>query len=206
MAISLAQIAEAVVRRAQRQGFVVARDVRAELQVAGASEQDWKAVLALARPALLARQGRYYHKEAFSPRLEQERAQQLTIQKTIRALIKEHRARQRHDERRGQTRVDFIQPVKVQGEDGTEHQLVSRDLSLTGVRLLGSRRLLGQKVTLLLPRGEGQPPCRLLVRILWTCVVGDALYENGGAFLQLVDAEADSDRESDNRTFQRADS
>jgi hypothetical protein len=188
--ISLAQVAEAVLRRAQRQGFIVSRDVRAELRLAELPEAQWKDVLEMVRSTLVPRQGRYYHKDAYSPRLEQERAQQQAIQKAIRAIIKEHRARHRQDERRGQARVDFIQPVKVQTEDGKEYNLLSRDISLTGVRLLGSQRLLGQRVFLLLAQGEGQPPCRILMRILWTCAVGDALFENGGNFLQLVPSTA----------------
>ena len=64
-----------------------------------------------------------------------------------------------------------------------EFALMSRDLSATGVRLLGTKRLLGQKVQLELP--DGETPCRLLVRILWTCAVGDELFENGGSFVEL---------------------
>jgi hypothetical protein len=187
--ISLAQVAEAVVRRAQRQGYVLSRDVRAELRLAEQPEGKWKEVLELARETLVLRQGRYYHKDAYSPRLEQERAQQQVIQKAIRVIIKEHRARHRQDERRGDARIDFIQPVKVQTEDGKEYNLLSRDLSVTGARLLGPHRLLGQKVYLLLPQNQGQTPCRLLMRILWTCAVGDNLFENGGNFLQLVEEE-----------------
>ncbi len=188
-ALSREQVAEAVLRRALRQGFIVARDVRAELRLAGLPESEWKAVIALARPALLVRQGRYYHKDAYSPRLEQERAQQQAIRKAIQALLKEHRARHRDDERRGQMRIDYIQPVKIQTEDGKEQSLLSRDISVTGIRLLGTQRLLGQKVIVLLPQNSGQPPCRLQTRILWTCAVGDALFENGGTFMQLIEDE-----------------
>ncbi|MSU77620.1 MAG: hypothetical protein EXS16_05940 [Gemmataceae bacterium] len=69
---------------------------------------------------------------------------------------------------------------------------MSRDLSATGVRLLGTKRLLGNKVQLTLPTGADQPPCRLLVRILWTCAVGGDLFENGGIFLELLPAEVDT--------------
>ena len=64
---------------------------------------------------------------------------------------------------------------------------MSRDLSATGVRLLGTKRLLGQKVQLELPGGNGDSACKLLVRILWTCAVGDDLFENGGTFMELLD-------------------
>lgn len=190
--ISLQQVAEAVVRRAQRQGSIGTRDVRAELRLAGLPETRWKDTLALARPALLYRQGRYYHKDSFSPRLLQERARQQVIGKLIRQLVRRHLHQSRNDERRGQARVDFVQPIHVRTEDGKQHALLSRDLSPTGIRLLGTRRLLGQKVQVLLPRGTNEPPLRVVTRILWTCAVGDDLFENGGTFLELI--EQDDDR------------
>lgn len=183
---TLQKVAEAVVRQAQRQGFVVPRDVRTELKLAGLPEAQWKEVVAIAKGSLNYRQGRYYHLGALSPRLQKEQEQQRSIQKVIRRLIKQHRADIKHSERRGQTRVDFIQPVQVQTEDGKEYALLSRDLSTTGIRLLGTKRLLGQKVQVALPLGEDMPPCRLVVRILWTCAVGDDLFENGGNFLEIL--------------------
>jgi hypothetical protein len=182
---TLQQVAEQVIRRAQRQGYVVPSEVRSELRLAGQDEQKWKEVLALARPALIYRQGRYYHKAAVSPRLEQEQRQRQVIQKALRPLIRQHRRRVREQERRSQARIDFVQAVKVQSDDGAEYTLLTRDLSTTGVRLIGTRRLLGQKVHVLLPREDGAAPYRLLVRILWTCAVGDDLFENGGSFLEL---------------------
>jgi hypothetical protein len=183
---TLQQVSDAVVRRAQRQGYVVPREVRAELRLAGIEEDRWKEALALARASLIYRQGRYYHKSAVSPRLEQEQRQRQAIQKALRPLIRRHRRNIRDQERRAQTRVEFVQPVKVQTDDGKEYTLLTRDLSLTGVRLIGTRRLLGQKVRLLLPRDDAEQPYRLLVRILWTCAVGDDLFENGGSFLELI--------------------
>ena len=182
----LQPVADSVLRLAKRQGFVLSRDVRSELRIAGLPEESWKDAIALIHTSLVHRQGRYYHKESYSPRLEKEHAQQQAIQKVIRKLIKQHRSRGKGDERRGQARIDFIQPVKLRTDDGTECTLMSRDLSATGVRLLGTKRLLGQKVQLDLPSGEDAPPCRLLVRILWTCAVGDDLFENGGSFVELL--------------------
>jgi PilZ domain len=184
--LDLQPVADAVLRLAKRQGFVTSRDVRAELRIAGLQETLWKDVVATIQASLVHRQGRYYHKESFSPRLQKEHAQQQSIQKAIRRLIKQHRNRTKGDERRGQARVDFIQPVKVRTEDGKEWTLMSRDLSATGVRLLGTKGLLGQKVQLDLPNGDGESPCRLLVRILWTGAVGDDLFENGGSFMELL--------------------
>ena len=131
-------------------------------------------MIALVQASLVHRRGRYYLKESFSPRLQKEHDQQQTILKAIRRLIKQHRSRGKADERRSQVRIDFMQPVKVRTEDGKEFALISRDLSATGVRLLGTKRLLGQKVEIELPNGDGEPACRLLVRILWTCAVGAA--------------------------------
>jgi hypothetical protein len=187
-ATELQPIADAVLRLAKQQGFVSARDVRAELRIASLDETAWKDAIALVQTSLVHRQGRYYHKEAFSPRLQKQHAQERAIQKAIRRLVKQHRSRHKSDERRGQARIDFIQPVKVRTDDGKEFTLMSRDLSATGVRLLGTKRLLGQKVQLELPGGEGEPGCRVVVRILWTCAVGDDLFENGGSFLELVEA------------------
>jgi hypothetical protein len=176
-------VADAVLQLAKRQGFVAARDIRAELRIAGLKEDAWKDVIELTG-ALVLRQGRYYPKDAISPRLQKEHAKQQAIIKAIKKLIKSHKSKNKTDERRGQVRVDFVQPVKIRTEDGKEFALLSRDLSATGVRLLGTKRLLGQKVQLELPNGEA--PCRVLVRILWTCAVGDDLFENGGSFVELL--------------------
>ena len=180
----LQPVVDAVLRLAKRQGHVTSRDVRAELRIAGLAEDGWKDVVAELDTELVHRQGRYYHKDAFSPRMQKEHQQQQAIIKVIKKLIRAHKSRDKADERRGQARVDFIQPVKVRTEDGKEFALISRDLSATGVRLIGTKRLLGQKVELELPYGDG--PCRLLVRILWTCAVGDDLFENGGTFGELL--------------------
>ena len=183
----LQAVAESILRTAKRQGFVTSRDVQAELRIAALSDKEWKNVIGLVESSLVHRQGRYYHKEAFSPRLQKEHAQQQAIQKAIRRLIKQHRKKEKDNERRGQSRVDFIQPVKVRTEDGKEFGLVSRDLSATGVRLLGTKRLLGQKVQLELPSVDSEPACRLVVRILWTCAIADDLFENGGTFMELLE-------------------
>ncbi len=57
------------------------REVRSELRLAGLEDTQWKETLALARAALIYRQGRYYHKAAVSPRLEQEQRQRQAIQR-----------------------------------------------------------------------------------------------------------------------------
>src|SRR6266852_9875825 len=72
----LQDIANAVIRRARQQGSVAADDVQAELTRAGEREELWKDVLALARPALSYRQGRYHYLAAVGPRLREEQQQQ----------------------------------------------------------------------------------------------------------------------------------
>jgi hypothetical protein len=180
----LQQVANTIVRRAQRQGYVVPRDIRDELSQVGLPETRWKEVVTLARELLNCRQGRYYHLGSFSPRLQQEQEQQQRIQRVVRRLIQQHKANSANHERRQQDRIDFIQPVKVQTEDGREFTLLSRDLSTTGIRLIGTRRLLGQKVRVRLLFEDIS--CTLLVRILWTCAAGDDMFENGGTFLDVL--------------------
>jgi len=185
---SLQDVVNAVVRRAQRAGYVVSADIRHELAQANLPESDWKQVVALAKDSLHARQGRYYHATVASPRLQKTQDQQRLIQRALRSLIRHYRAAKRDEERRKQDRYDVMQPVKVQTEDGRQFTLLSRDLSTTGIRLVGTKRLLGQKVRVTLPHGE-KPPCSLLVRILWTCAVTEDLFENGGSFLELLPEE-----------------
>ncbi len=74
----------------------------------------------------------------------------------------------------------------MQTEDRREYTLLSRDLSTTGIRLIGTRSLLGQKVRMVLTPDDQAEACVFLVRILWTCAIGDDLFENGGTFLEVV--------------------
>src|SRR3989442_1698803 len=185
MAKDLNEVASAVVRRAQRQGFVVPRDIKAELSLAGFAEDQWQGGGSPARGSLNYRQGRYYHLSAFRSRLQQDQSQKQQIARTVRKLIRQYRAASSSAERRQEERIDYVQVVKVQTEDGKVFTLMSRDLSPTGIRLVGTCRLLGQKVRIFLPDSEGAPQV-FLVRILWTCALGDDLFENGGTFLEAV--------------------
>jgi hypothetical protein len=180
-----------VIRRAQRQGFVLPREIREELALAGVSATLWKDVLTLARPSLTYRRGRYYFLTQVSPRIEEEQRLQQAIRDTVRRLTRQYKAAAAQQERREAGRVSFIQPVQVHTADGRTLTLLSRDISTTGLRLLGTRSLLGQKVRVTILPADGGEPCCFLVRILWTCAVGDDLFENGGTFLQVVEAEAE---------------
>jgi hypothetical protein len=185
IANNLQSVADQVVRRAARQGHIVPREVREELSQMGQPTSLWKDVLALARPSLSYRQGRYHFTNPVSERVRQEQSHQQAIERALRQLVREHRKAARDVERRTQDRVEFIHPVTVHTPDGQEVTLLTRDLSPTGIRLVGTRRLLGQKVRVTIPGPEGTTSWTFLVRILWTCPVGDDLVENGGTFLEV---------------------
>ena len=61
---------------------------------------------------------------------------------------------------------------------------VVQDLSTTGIRLIGTRRLLGQKIHVVIAAAGGT--LDFLVRILWTAAISEELFENGGAFVEVV--------------------
>jgi hypothetical protein len=182
---NLAGVAELVIRRAQRQGFIVPREIRSVLSEAGISESLWKDVLAVARPSLAYRKGRYYYTSPVSDRVRQEQSQQRGIQKTIRQIIRQVKNAAAQVERREQERVDFIQQVKVKTEDQREYTMLTRDLSPTGIRLIGTRRFLGQKIHVSIPGTDGACSWDFVVRVLWTCAVGEDLVENGGTFVDM---------------------
>jgi hypothetical protein len=185
-ASSLQGVADQVVRRAQAQGSVLAREVREELSRAGLAEKFWKDVLALARPSLTYRRGRYHFTAPVSDRVRAEQSHQQDIRAAVERLIRQHQESEAaRIERREQGRVDFILPVKVVTEDNRSLTFLSRDVSATGIRLVGTRRLLGQKVHILVPTADGAT-VDFHARILWTCPVGDDLIENGGNFLAVA--------------------
>lgn len=182
----LTSVVDSVVHRAHRQGFVLARDIRAELGRTDLPEAKWKDVVALAGTSLHYHKGRYYHSSAFSPRLVEEQEQQEEIRRAIRRVIRLHRAAAAQHDRRQADRITYLQPVVVEDQEGKRMNLLCRDLSTSGLRLLGLHRLLGQKVRVYLSVGPEDSPYCLLVRILWTCAVVDGLFENGGSFVELV--------------------
>jgi hypothetical protein len=186
--VHLQGVSNAVLRLAQRQGYVVPRDVRKALAVAGISGDFWREVIGLAHDALTYRQGRYYYHGAAGSPGEQEARHQRDIQRVVRAIVRRHKAETSSSERRRQSRVDFIQPVQIHLEDGRTLTLLSRDISTLGLCLIGTRSLLGQKIRVEVPLGEpglGAEIISFVVRILWTCSIGDDLYENGGNFLEM---------------------
>src|SRR5579884_1163141 len=155
---ALRDVAAAVVRLARQHGFVRPRDVRAELARAGEPEGLWKETLGLARPSLCFRHGRYYYPGTVSApaRLLQDRQEH--VRRAVRQMARCHRKAASRVERRGEYRIDFIQPVLVETDDGRRLTLLSRDLSASGIRLVGARSLLGQKVRVTVPAVDGVGP------------------------------------------------
>jgi hypothetical protein len=190
IATELQHVADTVVRRAQRQRYVLLGEIQEELVQAGYSASQWKEIVALSRPALRGRRNRYYYRAPVSPRLQQEQRQRRAIHQVVRQIFREHRHGSEHGERREHGRTQLVLPIKVRLEDGRELTVLSRDLSPAGIRLIGTHSLLGQKLQVAIPRTDGGEPSCLRVRILWTSAVADGLFENGGTFLEMVtDAE-----------------
>src|SRR5262249_46962704 len=135
---NLQGVADAVARRAQRQGYVVPREIREELATAGVPEAQWRDVLGLTRPALTYRNGRYYYPSPVSARPGRESHTPRAPHRPPRQLIRRHKAIPRSCDRRGQERIGFVQPVQVRTEDGRELTLLSRDISPDGIRLIGA--------------------------------------------------------------------
>ena len=182
---NLQSVAEQVVLRAERQGHVVAEEVREELARADLDGTLWKDVLALARSSLSYRDdGRYYYTAPVSERVRAEQSQQRDTRSAVARIIEHHRSGADRPERREKGRIDYVQVVKVITDDNRTLTLLTRDLSETGVRLIGTRRLLGQKVRVFIPAPEGGH-LEFVVRVLWTCPVGEDLVENGGAFVSM---------------------
>jgi hypothetical protein len=186
---ALQAVAAAVLRRAQRQGFIRPKEIRDELRRAGESATLWKDVLAAARPSLNFRRGRYYYASPVSERLQQVQDDQATVARAAHRLISRFRDAAQDHERRGEERIEFIQPVQVCTEDGRTFTLLSRDLSTSGMRLIGTRSLLGQKLRVRLTANPDSEGWWFVLRVLWTCAIGDDLFENGGAFVEATPAD-----------------
>jgi hypothetical protein len=182
----LQDVVHAVIRRAQRQGSIRPRDIRDELTQQHQSAAQWKEVVALSGSHLRRRDGLYYYRATVSAPVRQEKRQRREISLVVRRLIRQYKKQSAQIERRQQGRINFVQPVRLRLEDGRELTLLSREISPTGIRLIGTQSLLGQRVEVQVP-GEDGASVRFLVRILWTCTVGDGLFENGGTFLETLE-------------------
>jgi hypothetical protein len=183
--VDLQRVADAVTRRAAEQGYLLPREVREEVVSAGAEASLWKDVLKLASPQLVHRKGRYFYVSPASPQRQSAERRTEAIHAAVHELVVEYRQAAELQERRETDRLTFFQQVTVETSDGQVHRVLSKDISASGIRLLGTKGLLGQKLRVTVPSVEG-PARTFVVRILWTCMVGDELYENGGSFVELV--------------------
>lgn len=189
--ISLQEIADTILTLAKRQGYVLSSEVRNELARAGMPGKLWREVMDLSRPHLARRHGRYYYVSPLSVRLRHEEEQHRLIYRNVRRLIRDYKARTSQTERRQHGRIHFIQPVKLVTEDQRELNVVSCDLSYTGIRLLGTSSFQGQKVRVTIPAdAEGKASRCFNVHIVWSTQIGDGLFQMGGLFLEeLPDQE-----------------
>lgn len=184
------RIVDVVCRRARERGFVRPEDVRAVLVSAGMSENQWSEVVSLAGDMLSNKDGCFYYSPvAAANRRAQRRRRRLS--RALRQLIRSYRSSVQH-ERRRQGRFDFVHPVQVDTEDGRTFTLISCNLSPSGIRLIGPNSLLGRKVCVTFPSTGGAMHRRFQVQIVWSSIVGEGLYENGGAFVDLVDTARDA--------------
>src|SRR5262249_46155928 len=128
--------------------------------------------------------GRYYFASPVSERLRQEQDHQASLAQTARRIMGQIKEAAGRSERRSENRIDFVHPVQVRTEDGRAFTLLSRDISTSGMRLLGPRSLLGQKVKVCPTGGSDDESWSFVLRVLWTCAVSDDLFENGGTFVE----------------------
>lgn len=176
---------QAVLRRAEAHGFIMAREVQDELARIGLDRNRWQEVIRTAGPRLVKRRGRYEFVPVTSVARERQVRRHMEIHEAVEDLVGQLKNVSSPVDRREVDRVTFLQPVVLQTADLTDHRVLTRDISPTGIRLLGSRSLLGQKVRVCIPAGPNKEYV-FLVRILWTVMVADDLYENGGALLELI--------------------
>ncbi len=185
----LQAVASAVLRRAEQQTYVVPRDIRDELIQANLPETRWKEVVEMLRESLNYRQGRYYFLASAQILQNQQAVDHELLEEVLEQLLERHKALMPKDDRRREERIDFSYPIKARTESDEDLTILSRDLSKSGVRFLANRSFLGRKLKLTLPKDEDESII-VTVRILWSSVVADGIFENGGAFLDLVQGES----------------
>lgn len=184
-------IAQTLLHQAEEKGFIVPRDIRAALTAAKLDDDLWKDVLTLLGPALSLRNGRYHFVSPglarMRARAHQDQRHQRAIQRSVRQLIRQYHKTACEIERRAQARIELVRPVQILTSDNRTLNLLTRDISTTGLRLLGSHQLQGQRIQVWIPPPtEGRPAFCYSVQMLWSALVADGLYESGGMFLELV--------------------
>ena len=147
----------------------------------------------LAGPALCYRRGRYYYVPAGTPRMQarvrrDQRCRQL-VARAVRSLVRRRRAEASvMVDRRARPRFRFVHSARLHTADGRVLHVLIRDISLSGLRLLGSCPLDGEEVQVWVPLPDAaEPPRGFAIRILWSAPVGDGLFESGGVFVDVID-------------------
>lgn len=191
--IDLQPVTKAVLRRAEGQGFVLPKEIKEELTQAGLAETDWEAVVAQAGASLRFEKGRYYFVRSASKmlaRLHADQKQSQEIQKAVQGLIAQREADLAINvERRAHRRMEFFNAVEAQKEKGGKLKLISREISISGIRLLAAEPLAGQKIKLWIPLAEtSEERWCFQVQILWSAPIADNLHESGGIFLAVEKA------------------
>ncbi len=185
---AMQRIVEIVCRRAHEQGFVSPQEVRAVLASAGLPEDQWLEVVSLAGDMLSNHDGRIYYR---GPTAGHGEPHHRRLGRAVRQLMRGYQS-SGLDERRRQGRLDFVQPVRVDTEEGRTFTLLSCDVSTSGIRLVAPLSLLGKKLRVTLPDTDGARERCFYARVVWSSLVGDGLYENGAAFLDIA-AAADTE-------------
>jgi hypothetical protein len=175
------QVIAAVGRHARLQGFILREEICAALARVGMPEAQWLDVVSLAGDMLTPRNGRYYY---YSTALPNDRVQR-RLHRAVRRVINAYRSSAR-DERCHRGRFEIVRPVLVETEDGRSVTLLTSNLSTRGIRLIGPKSLLGQKLRVSLVNDKSSTPLCLLVRIVWSSRVSEGLCENGGLFLGVA--------------------
>ncbi|NBO93270.1 MAG: PilZ domain-containing protein [Planctomycetia bacterium] len=106
--------------------------------------------------------------------------QPLTIHQAVDLITQPYREKIRKLERRESGRVEFFEAVSVVAEYGSSFQMITRDISATGIRLLSTRQILCQVI------GVTIQSYHFSVRIIWSYPVTDDMFEYGGKFLDVT--------------------
>ena len=164
---------------AREQGYVRSLDIREELKRVGEPVAGWKDVVREAGRRLTLKNGRYYYVSPLRARLRQSHRNRKDVKRAAGELIRAYKASSVVNERRNHRRIPLILPARVYSPGGKEHHMLTQDLSLNGVRLVGTQALRGQKARVLLPsndKGGGQ--WVFTVQFLWSTTVDNPAETN----------------------------
>jgi hypothetical protein len=90
-------------------------------------------------------------------------------------------------------RIAFVRRLRAETEDGRSVTVLSRDLSVNGIRLVAPNSMLGKKLRVTIPMLELRDHVCFSVQIVWSKVVSGGVFENGAVFLEVASvARADA--------------